>query len=155
VVQGREQGRGFVQVRPVMSAEEVEAFLDREFPQIHLDGRVYTIEAVGDLTASMRLKASDRHIRPGGTLSGPSMMTLADLALYVAILANVGPVALAVTTNLAFNFLRKPEPRDLLAEARLLKLGRRLAVGEVSLFSAGSPDLVCHATGTYSLPNSK
>jgi acyl-coenzyme A thioesterase PaaI-like protein len=83
------------------------------------------------------------------------MMTLADLALYVAILANVGPVALAVTTNLAFNFLRKPEPRDLLAEARLLKLGRRLAVGEVSLFSAGSPDLVCHATGTYSLPSSR
>jgi uncharacterized protein (TIGR00369 family) len=136
-----------------MSAEEVEAFLDREFPQIHLDGRIYTVEAVGELTARMRLKASDRHVRPGGTLSGPSMMTLADLALYVAILANVGPVGLAVTTNLTFNFLRKPEPRDLVAEAKLLKLGRRLVVGDVSLFSVGSPDLVCHATGTYSLPS--
>jgi uncharacterized protein (TIGR00369 family) len=142
-----------VQARPVMSAEEVEAFLDREFPQIHLDGRIYTVEAVGELTARMRLKASDRHVRPGGTLSGPSMMTLADLALYVAILANVGPVGLAVTTNLTFNFLRKPEPRDLVAEAKLLKLGRRLVVGDVSLFSVGSPDLVCHATGTYSLPS--
>ena len=73
----------------------------------------------------------ERHLRPGGTVSGPAMMALADLALYVAMLAQIGPVALAVTTNLAFNFLRKPEPRGLVAECRLLKLGRRLAVGEV------------------------
>jgi uncharacterized protein (TIGR00369 family) len=94
----------------------------------------------------------ERHIRPGGTLSGPSMMALADLGLYVVILAHIGPVALAVTTNLAFNFLRKPGQRDLIAECRLLKLGKRLAVGEVSMFSEGSTDLVCHATGTYSIP---
>jgi acyl-coenzyme A thioesterase PaaI-like protein len=83
------------------------------------------------------------------------MMTLADLALYVAILAHIGPVGLAVTTNLNFNFLRRPEPWDLLAECRLLKLGARLAVGEVSLFSEGIADPVCHATGTYSIPPRK
>lgn len=135
-----------------MSREEVELFLDREFPQIHLDGRVYSVEAVGDLSARMRLKVGDRNLRPGGTVSGPAMMALVDIALYVAILAQIGPVGLAVTTNLAFNFLRKPTLRDLLAEARLIKLGKRLAVGEVSLFSEGSGDLVCHATGTYSIP---
>jgi acyl-coenzyme A thioesterase PaaI-like protein len=83
------------------------------------------------------------------------MMGLADMALYVAILAQIGPVALAVTTNLAFNFLRRPEQRDLLAECRLLKLGRRLAVGEVFMRSEGSAEIVCHATGTYSIPDRK
>ena len=103
----------------------------------------------------MRMQAGPRHIRPGGTLSGPTMMSLADVALYVAILAHIGPVGLAVTTNLTFNFLRKPEPRDLIAECQLLKLGARLAVGEVSLFSDGVAEPVCHATGTYSIPPRK
>ncbi len=142
-------------MRPVMSVEEIEAFLDREFPQIHLDGRIYVVEEVGGGTARMRMKAGPRHIRPGGTLSGPAMMTLADLGLYVVILAHIGPVGLAVTTNINFNFLRRPEPRDLLAECRLLKLGARLAVGEVSLFSEGVAEPVCHATGTYSIPPRK
>ncbi|TDR93761.1 PaaI family thioesterase [Enterovirga rhinocerotis] len=137
---------------PVMSVAEIEAFLDREFPQIHLGGRVYSVEAVGPMTARMRLAADERHLRPGGTVSGPAMMTLADLVLYVAILAQIGPVGLAVTTNLSFNFLRKPEPGDLVAECRLLKLGKRLAVGEASVFSGASPEAVCHATGTYSIP---
>lgn len=135
-----------------MTAAEVEAFLEREFPQIHLGGRSYHVEEVGPLSARLRMIYHDRHIRPGGTLSGPSMMALADLALYVAILANIGPVALAVTTNLSFNFLRKPGQRDLVAECRLLKLGKRLAVGEVALRSDGESDIVCHATGTYSIP---
>ena len=140
---------------PVMSVAELEAFLDREFPQIHYGGRSYFIEEVGPLSARMRMAYAERHIRPGGTLSGPSMMALADLALYVAILAQIGPVALAVTTNLAFNFLRKPEQRDLWAHCKLLKLGRRLAVGEVWLRSEGSEEIVCHATGTYSIPDRK
>lgn len=155
MVQGPSGGsgeRGTRVLRLVMTREEVEAYLDAEFPQLHVDGRIYLIEAVEHLGATLRLKVGDRHVRPGGTLSGPAMMSLADLALYVAILANVGPVALAVTTNLGFNFLRKPEPRDLVARCRLLKLGKRLAVGDVSLFNAGSDDLVCHATGTYVLP---
>src|SRR5215204_5110546 len=139
--------------RPVMSRDEVSAFIDREFPQIHYDGRLYQIEAVGPLTARVRLDFHERHVGPGGTLSGPAMMTLADFALYVAILAHIGPVALTVTTNLSFNFLRKPGPRDLIAECRLLKLGKRLAVGEVALRSDGEPDIVCHATGTYSIPS--
>ena len=137
----------------VMTREEVEAFLDREFPQIHLDGRIYHVEAVGPLWARMRMDYHERHIRPGGTLSGPAMMALADLVLYVAILAQIGPVALTVTTNLSFNFLRKPEQRSLVAECRLLKLGKRLAVGEVSITSEGGADVVCHATGTYSIPD--
>lgn len=137
---------------PVMTREEVEAFLRREFPEIYLDGEIWHVEAVGPMSARMRLDFHQRHIRPGGTLSGPSMMTLADLALYVAVLANVGPVALAVTTNLSFNFLRKPPQAALVAETRLLKLGRRLAMGEVTILSDGRPDPVCHATGTYALP---
>jgi uncharacterized protein (TIGR00369 family) len=138
--------------RPLMTRDEVEAFIEREFPQIHYGGRTYVVEDVGPLSSRLRLVYDERHVRPGGTLSGPAMMALADLALYVAILAQIGPVALAVTTNLSFNFLRKPGPRDLIAECRLLKLGKRLAVGEVALRSDGEADIVCHATGTYSIP---
>jgi uncharacterized protein (TIGR00369 family) len=139
----------------LMTREEVEAFLDREFPQLHLDGRIHHVEEVGPLSARLRMDYHERHIRPGGTLSGPAMMGLADLSLYVAVLANIGPVGLAVTTNLAFNFLRKPAQRGLVAECRLLKLGKRLAVGEVAIRSEGEIDLVCHATGTYSIPDKR
>jgi uncharacterized protein (TIGR00369 family) len=137
-----------------MTRDEIEAFLDREFPQIRGQGR-YAVEAVGPLSARVRLGYEERHLRPGGTLSGPAMMALADLSLYVAILANIGPVGLAVTTNLSFNFLRKPAQTDLVADCRLLKLGRRLAVGEVELRSEGEAEMVCHATGTYSIPDRK
>ena len=136
-----------------MSRDELAAFLDREFPQIHMGGQTYFVDEVGPLSARMRMAYHDRHIRPGGTISGPAMMALADLALYVAILAHIGPVALAVTTSLNFNFLRKPEQRDLIADCRLLKLGKRLAVGDVSIYSQGSTEVVCHATGTYSIPD--
>jgi len=136
-----------------MTTEELSAFLDREFPQLHFGGQTYFVEEVGPLSARMRMDYHERHLRPGGTISGPSMMALADLALYAAILAHIGPVALAVTTSLNFNFLRKPEPRDMIADCRLLKLGKRLAVGEVSIFSEGSTEVVCHATGTYSIPD--
>jgi uncharacterized protein (TIGR00369 family) len=139
--------------RTQMTGEEVEAFLDEVFPQRNQGGAVSRIQEVGPLFARVRLHYDERALRPGGTISGPTMMGLADLALYVAILANIGPVALTVTTNLSFNFLRKPGPRDLIAECRLLKLGKRLAVGEVALRSDGEPDIVCHATGTYSIPS--
>lgn len=135
-----------------MTKTELAAFLDREFPQIHVGGQTYFVDEIGPLSARMRMEYHERHLRPGGTISGPSMMALADLALYAAILAHIGPVALAVTTNLSFNFLRKPEPRALIADCRILKLGKRLAVGEVSIFSEGNLDVVCHATGTYSIP---
>ncbi len=136
-----------------MTRDEIEAFLDREFPQMHYGGRTYYIEEVGPLSARLRMAYHERHIRPGGTLSGPSIMALADLALYVAILTQIGPVALAVTTNLSFNFLRKPAQRDLIAECRLLKLGKRLAVGEVLIRSDGETEIACLATGTYSIPD--
>ena len=141
-------------VAPVMTCADLEAFLRREFPQMYLDGPVYDVVEVAPMRASLAMRIGDRHLRPGGTVSGPAMMTLADLAFYAVILAHAGPVALAVTTNLGFNFLRKPAPRDLVAEARLLKLGRRLAVGEALIRNAGSDEIVCHATGTYSLPPS-
>ncbi|POR54230.1 uncharacterized protein (TIGR00369 family) [Bosea psychrotolerans] len=135
-----------------MTVSELEAFLDQVFPQLHYGGRTYFIEDVGPMSARMRCDYHERHLRPGGTISGPTMMALADLALYAAILAQIGPVALAVTTSLNYNFLRKPGQAALIAEARLLKLGRRLAVGEVCLFSQGESEMVCHATGTYSIP---
>lgn len=135
-----------------MSLAQVLDFLQREFPQIDHGGRTYHLEAVGPLSARMRMDAHERHLRPGGTVSGPAMMALADLVLYAAILANIGPVALAVTTNLSFNFLRMPGPTGLIGAARLFKLGRRLAVGEVQITGAGTGDLVCHATGTYAIP---
>jgi uncharacterized protein (TIGR00369 family) len=138
--------------KPLMSAAEVEAFLAREFPQMLLHGKLYAVEAVEPLACRMRLAYHDSQLRPGGTISGPAMMALADLALYAAILGAIGPVALAVTTHLGINFLRKPDKRDLVAECRILKLGRRLAVGEVGLRSAGQAELVAHATGTYSIP---
>lgn len=140
---------------PIMTRDELAAFLDREFPQIHMGGQTYFVDEVGPLSARMRMTYHERHIRPGGTISGPAMMALADLALYVAILAHIGPVALAVTTSLNFNFLRKPEQHDLVADCRLLKLGKRLAIGEVSIFSENSPEVVCHATGTYSIPDKR
>lgn len=135
-----------------MTAAALEAYLDEVFPQIHHGGRTYFVEEVGPMTARMRCDYHERHLRPGGTISGPTMMALADLALYVAILAQIGPVPLAVTTSLNYNFLRKPAPTALIAECRLLKLGRRLAVGEVTMRSQGETEPVCHATGTYSIP---
>lgn len=137
---------------PIMSADDLNAFLDREFPEINAGGRAYHVEQVGPMSARLRMSYHPRLLRPGGTLSGPSMFALADLALYVAILAQIGPVALAVTTNLNINFLSKPGPRDMIGQCRLLKLGKRLAVGEVALLSEGEEAPVAHATGSYSIP---
>ena len=93
------------------------------------------------------------HLRPGGTVSGPSMMMLADLTVYAAILNTIGSVVLAVTTNLNINFLRKPEPdKNLVGESKLMKVGKRLIVGEVSIYSENDPEIVAHATCTYSVP---
>jgi uncharacterized protein (TIGR00369 family) len=135
----------------MMTLAEIRAFLDREFPQISAEGR-YTVEALRPRGARLRAAYHENQIRPGGTISGPTMMALADVSLYVTVLASIGPVALAVTTNLTINFLRRPAPRDLISECRLLKLGNRLAVGEVSIFSEGEEEPVAHVTGTYSIP---
>ncbi|MBO0344673.1 PaaI family thioesterase [Roseibium sp. CAU 1637] len=139
-------------MQTVMTVEEIREFLRVEFPQINALGEAFSVEEVSDGQAVMRLRVGKMHLRPGGTVSGPAMMTLADLAAYTAILAHVGPVALAVTTNLNINFLKKPAEGDLLATCSLLKLGKRLAVVECGIRSVGEDDLCAHATATYSLP---
>jgi uncharacterized protein (TIGR00369 family) len=116
------------------------------------DGSGITIEDAWHGGCRVRRAYSQKFLRPGGTISGPTMMGLTDFAMYVAILASIGPVPLAVTTNLNINFLRKPAPGDLIAQARLIKLGKRLAVGEVAILSDGEEDMVAHATTTYSIP---
>ena len=137
---------------PVMTADEIHAFLEEHFPQIsHLEMQIEDVRKNG---ITVRVPYGERHLRPGGTISGPTMMTLADAGMYLAILAQLGPVALAVTTNLNINFLRKPGKTDIVAECELLKLGKRLAVGEVKIFSVGDDAPVAHATLTYSIPPS-
>lgn len=138
---------------PRMSVEEIEGFLQEEFPQVYDRGEAFTIESVRKNGATLRMGYHQRHLRPGGTISGPSMMALADYAMYVALLAQIGPVALAVTTNLSINFLRKPAQRDMIADCSIMKLGRRLAVGEVALRSEGEEAIVAHVVTTYSIPD--
>ena len=136
-----------------MSVAEVEQFLRDEFPQTFSSDDI-TIESADGQTCLLRQRYSERMLRPGGTVSGPTLMALADFAMYVVLLSAIGPIGLAVTTNLNINFLRKGQPgQDVLAEARLLKLGKRLAVGEVNLLSGTSPDPIAHVTSTYSIPN--
>src|SRR5712692_2648788 len=136
----------------VMTVNELERFLAAEFPQVFHPASGLSIEAVWDGGGRVRQAYSDGSVRPGGSISGPTMMALADFAMYVAVLAAIGPVPLAVTINLNINFLRKPARCDLVAEARLLKLGKRLAVGEVTIRSAGEDEPVAHVTSTYSIP---
>jgi uncharacterized protein (TIGR00369 family) len=136
-----------------MSVAELEEFLRVEFPQSFGSGDT-TIESADGTTCLLRQRYSERMLRPGGTVSGPTLMALADCAMYVVLLSAIGPIGLAVTTNLNINFLRKGQAgQDILAEARLLKLGKRLAVGEVNLLSGTSPDPIAHVTSTYSIPN--
>ena len=136
----------------VMSAAEVEKLLEREFSQVMSRGSAIVIEDAWHGGCRVRRAFSEKSLRPGGTISGPTMMGLTDFAMYVAILASIGPVPLAVTTNLNINFLRKPAQRDLIAEVRLIKLGKRLAVCDVAIYSDGEEDMVAHATSTYSIP---
>ncbi len=138
--------------KPALSLGELESLLRREFPQAFSFESGISIKEIGYGGASICQAFRPSFIRPGGTISGPTMMALADFAMYVAVLASVGPVPLAVTTNLSINFLRKPGAADLLAEAKLMKLGKRLAVGEVRIWSAGGAEPVAHATSTYSIP---
>ena len=133
-----------------MDCAALNVFLDRVFPQI--SGQI-TVESVDAQTLVARLRVDDRHLRPGGTVSGPSMFALADVAIYLAILARIGEVALAVTTNASIDFMRKPEAgRDLLAECRILKLGRVLAVGDALIRSDGGTAPGARCSMTYSIP---
>lgn len=135
---------------PKMKPYELEEFLKTHFPQ--MDDFHLRVESVENKSLRVRLLYREMHLRPGGTISGPALMTLADTAVYLLTLAHIGPIALAVTTNLNINFLRKPEPKDVIAETKLLKLGQRLAVGDVTMYSDGEDEPVAHATVTYSIP---
>ncbi|MGO1160659.1 PaaI family thioesterase [Brucella pseudogrignonensis] len=134
---------------PVMSLEDLRAFMKREFPQLD---ESFEIVSLDNGSATMHLHADNQHLRPGGTVSGPSLFALADVAAYAAILGHIGPVALAVTTNLNINFLRKANPGTVEAVARILKLGKRLAVLDISMISSETGELIAHATATYSIP---
>jgi uncharacterized protein (TIGR00369 family) len=133
-----------------MDAEALTRFLEEEFPQTAGD---FVIEDVQEMGIRVRMPAAERHLRPGGTVSGPSMFALADVSVYLSVLAMIGPKALAVTTNCSVDFMRKPAARtDLICVCRLLKLGRVLAVGECLLFSEGTNEPVARASLTYSIP---
>ena len=127
---------------------EIASFLAAEFPQTKC-----TVQAVGGLAATVRHEIGVAELRPGGTVSGPVLMAVADVALYVAILGEIGIKPLTVTTNLSINFMRKPSAEAaIIGVCKLLKLGRSLVVGEVNLFSEGRADPVAHVVGTYSIP---
>jgi len=138
--------------KAVLSAEELERLLAAEFPESFHGGSGLAILEVWHGGARVRQGLQRNATRPGGTMSGPVIMALADVGMYVGLLASIGWVPLAVTTNLNINFLKKPAPGALVAEARLLKLGKRLAVGEVAIRTESGGDLVAHATSTYSIP---
>ena len=130
------------------SREALTHFLATDFPQCKCE-----VEQCGRQGATVRRRIGEPDLRPGGTVSGPVMMEVADTALYVALLAEIGIVPMAVTTSLTINYLRKPSAtRDLIGVCRLLKVGRTLAMGEVTLYSDGDPAPVAHATGTYAIP---
>jgi acyl-coenzyme A thioesterase PaaI-like protein len=132
----------------VPTKAEIIEFLERDFPQSKC-----IVEAVGNASATLKHPVGPGELRPGGTVSGPVLMAVADIALYVAVLGEIGIVPLAVTTSFSINFLRKPLPGvSVVAVCKLIKVGRSLAVGEVSLYSEGAPDMVAHAVGTYSIP---
>jgi uncharacterized protein (TIGR00369 family) len=137
---------------PVMNIDEISMLLHEVFPQGFYPGCGLTIERVDYASSRIRRHFQEDYIRPGGTISGPTMMELADFAMYVAVFSVAGPQPLAVTTNLNINFLRKPGKGDLIAEARLMKVGKRLVVGEVAIYSEGEDEPVAHVTSTYSVP---
>ncbi|MGE6441699.1 PaaI family thioesterase [Psychrobacter sp. NPDC078409] len=128
--------------------EEISAFMALEFPQTKC-----VVETVNENGATLSHEIGINELRPGGTVSGPVMMAVADVAIYVAILGRIGIVPLTVTTSLTINFLRKPSANArIIAECTLMKVGRTLIIGEVSLYSEGSDDIVAHVVGTYSVP---
>lgn len=138
--------------KPVLSGPELEKRLAEAFPEAFNPTSGLSVAEVWYGGARMRLGFTETTLRPGGTISGPTLMMLADVSVYVALLASIGWEPLAVTTNLNINFLRKPDPGALVSECRMIKLGRRLAVGEVAIRSEEVEDMVAHATSTYSIP---
>ncbi|MDF1750296.1 MAG: PaaI family thioesterase [Alphaproteobacteria bacterium] len=133
-----------------LSRAELDHILNTDAPfSVHYG---FVVEDFGSGSATIRLPYDARHTRPGGTISGPAMFALADFGMYIAVMGAIGPVALAVTTNMTIDFLRKPADRDLIADVSLIKQGKRLMVGRVEIHADGEDDLCAHVTGTYSVP---
>jgi uncharacterized protein (TIGR00369 family) len=139
-------------LEPILTVADLNRFLETDFSEVHTDGKIFEVTATGPGFATMRLDPQQKHLRPGGTVSGPTLFALADVTAYITVLAHIGPVALAVTTNLNINFLRKPQLGPLQCTCRILKLGKRLAVLDAAISELNSDDLVAHATATYSIP---
>ena len=133
----------------LMKKNDLETFLKVEFPQV---SKNFKILETKPNSLSMLMHISDEHLRPGGTVSGPTMFMLADVSFYLATLSMVGPKKLTVTTNCSINFLRKPNVSNLISKARVLKIGKTLSVGDVLIYSKGVKDPVAHATLTYAIP---
>ena len=136
-------------MKPLMSKVDLENFLEKEFPQVSSNFKILNTKAN---SLSMLMHISDEHLRPGGTVSGPTMFLLADVSFYLATLSIIGPKSLTVTTNCSINFLRKPNISDLISETRVLKIGKTLSVGDVLIYSNGIKEPVAHASLTYSIP---
>ena len=132
-----------------MTVAEITAFLEKVFPQIDDD---FDVVSLSPDEIVVRMNVKEKHLRPGGTVSGPSMFALADVSYYIATLAFIGPEALTVTTNCSIDFMRKPAATDMIAKARVLKLGRTLSVGDVLLYSKGQDEPVARANLTYAIP---
>jgi uncharacterized protein (TIGR00369 family) len=139
----------YAECMPRMTIEELVQFMDEQFPQANRNVR---FTQLGEDSLECRLPYRDDYLRPGGTISGPALMALADTGAYWLILAMIGPVALAVTTSLNINFMRRPVPDEMVAKARMLKLGRQLAVVDIQIEAASTGLLVAQATVTYSIP---
>ena len=136
-------------MKPLMSKIDLENFLEKEFPQVSNNFKILNTKPN---SLSMLMHISDEHLRPGGTVSGPTMFLLADVSFYLATLSMIGPKSLTVTTNCSINFLRKPNISDLISESRVLKIGKTLSVGDVLIYSEGIKEPVAHASLTYSIP---
>lgn len=139
-------------LRPLMDADAVNAFLKQVYPQLNDDFADYMATDVFPGGCTVRLNATDRHLRPGGTVSGPALFTLADIGGYVCVLTHGGPEALSVTTNLNINFMRKAEAGPIDGHCRILKLGKSLMVFDIDMVAGPEGLTVAHATGTYSIP---
>jgi uncharacterized protein (TIGR00369 family) len=137
---------------PKMSIKDMETFVDEVFPQVM---GTFDVLNIAPYRVKIRMRITDDDLRPGGTVSGPAMFTAVDCAFYMATLAMIGPQALTVTTNCSIDFMRKPALGHLIAEARILKLGKVLSVGDVMLYSEGMDEPVAHANLTYSIPKSR
>jgi uncharacterized protein (TIGR00369 family) len=136
-------------MKPLMSKIDLENFLEKEFPQVSNNFKILNTKPN---SLSMLMHISDEHLRPGGTVSGPTMFLLADVSFYLATLSMIGPKSLTVTTNCSINFLRKPNISNLISESRVLKIGKTLSVGDVLIYSEGIKEPVAHASLTYSIP---